>query len=128
MRLAHSEHARLEDIGITCFHEVVTSLASSCKSTKLRKQSQLLSPHVQKLPVLRRAPPTPRLTPDTHRNGGGHTQHDHNGVEREYGSVARGIDEVLQRLSDGEVDARRADCKDDDDLAGDLYKNKWSAW
>lgn len=88
----------------------------------------MLSPHAQELPILRRAPPAPRLTPDTHWNGGGHTQHDHDGVEREDGSVARGINEVLQRLSDGEIDARRADRKDDDDLAGDLYKDEWSAW
>jgi hypothetical protein len=87
--------------------------------------SQLLPPHAQKLPVLRRAPPTPRLAPDAHGNGGSHAQHDHDGVEGEDGSVAGSIDEVLQGLGDGEVDARRADGEDYDDLAGDLYVNKW---
>jgi hypothetical protein len=90
-------------------------------SQQIAKQSQLLSSHAQELPVLRRTPPTPRLAPDTHWNSSGHAQHDHDGVESEDRSVAGGVDEVLQRLRDGEVDARRADGEDDDDLAGNLY-------
>jgi len=90
-------------------------------SQQIATQSQLLSSHTQELPVLRSAPPTPRFAPNTHWNGSSHAQHDHDSVECEDGPVAGGIDEVLQRLSDGEVDARRADGEDDDDLAGDLY-------
>ena len=90
-------------------------------SQQIAKQSQLLSSHAQELPVLRCASPTPRLAPDTHWNSSGHAQHDHDSVECEDGPVAGGVDEVLQRLRDGEVDARRADGEDDDDLAGNLY-------
>jgi hypothetical protein len=102
-------------------------------SQQIAKQSQLLSSHAQELPVLRCASPTPRFAPNTHRNGSSHAQHDHDGVESEDGPVAGGIDEVLQRLGDGEVDARRADGEDDDDLAGNLYigqlaKNEQRQW
>jgi hypothetical protein len=90
-------------------------------SQQIAKQSELLSSHAQELPVLRCASPTPRLAPDTHWNSSGHAQHDHDSVECEDRSIAGGIDKVLQRLGDGEVDARRADGEDDDDLAGNLY-------
>jgi len=89
------------------------------------RRSLLLSPHAQKLLVLRRAPLAPGFTPDPHRNGRGHAHHDHDGVESEDGPVAGGIDEVLQRLGNGEIDARRADGEDDDDLAGNLLQSGW---
>jgi hypothetical protein len=84
--------------------------------------SQLLSPHIQELPILRRTPPPPRFTPNPHRHRRSHTQHDHDTIESEDWPKASGIDEVLQRLRDGEVDARGADGEDDDDFSRDLFQ------
>ena len=80
----------------------------------------LLSSDAQELSVLWRAPSTPYLAPDTHRHRRSHAQHDHDAVESKDWSHASSINEVLQRLVDGEVDARGADGKDDNNLARDL--------
>jgi hypothetical protein len=95
-----------------------------CLSTHLAKHhsSQLLSSHVQKLPVLRRTPPPPRLTPNPYRHRRSHAQHDHDSVESKDRPKASGIDEILQRLRDGEVDTRRADGEDNDDFPGYLLE------
>jgi len=82
--------------------------------------SQLHSPRAQKLPVLRRTSPAPRLAPNTHRHRGSHAQHHHDTVESKNGAKTSSVDEILQRLRDGEIDARGADGEDNDDFAGDL--------
>lgn len=79
-----------------------------------------LASYAQEFPVLWCASPTPRLAPGTHRHRRGHTEHDHDAVESKDWAHAGGVDEVLQRLVDGEVDARGADGKDDDDFARNL--------
>lgn len=56
----------------------------------------LLAPYAQKFSVLRRTPPTPSLTPDTHRHRCDHAEHDHDAVESEDWAHTGGIDEVLQ--------------------------------
>jgi hypothetical protein len=80
----------------------------------------LLASYAQELSVLRCATPTPRLAPDAHRHRGDHAEHDHNAVESEDWSHASGVDKVLQRLVDGEVDARGADGEDNNNFARDL--------
>lgn len=87
-----------------------------------RLELLLLSPHAQELPVLRRASSTPRLAPDAHRHRRGHAQYHHNTVECEDWTDAGGIDEVLQRLRYGEVDARGADGENDHNLARNLVR------
>ena len=79
-----------------------------------------LASYAQELSVFRRAPPTPCLAPNTYRHRRGHAEHDHDAVESKDWAHAGGVNEVLQRLVDGEVDARRADGQDDDDFAGNL--------
>ena len=66
----------------------------------------LLASYTQELPVFRCALPAPCLAPNTHRHRRNHTEHNHDAVESEYWAHAGGVDEVLQRLVDGEVDAR----------------------
>jgi hypothetical protein len=80
----------------------------------------LLASYAQELSVLRCAPPTPCLAPDTHRHRRSHAEHNHDAVESEDRPHAGGVDEVLQRLIDGKVDARRANGKDDNNFAGNL--------
>jgi hypothetical protein len=82
--------------------------------------SLLLSSYAQELSVLWRALPAPCLAPDTHRYRCSHAEHNHDAVESEDRPHAGGVDEVLQRLIDGKVDARRANGKDDNNFAGDL--------
>ena len=80
-----------------------------CKSTCLSIFTiilLLLASDAQKLSVLRCTLPTPCLAPDTHRHRCDHAEHNHDAVESEYWAHAGGVDEVLQRLVDGEVDAR----------------------
>lgn len=86
-----------------------------------RQQKSLqFTSHTQKLSILRSTLPPPSLTPNTHRHRSSHAQNNHQTVESENRAHASGIDEVLQRLRDGEVDAGRADGEDDDDLTGNL--------
>jgi hypothetical protein len=75
----------------------------------LTSLSKLLPSHVQELPVLGRTSPTPCLTPNPHRHRRSHAQHDHDSVESKDWPETGGIDEILQRLRDGEVNARGAD-------------------
>lgn len=82
--------------------------------------SLLLAPHAQELVVLGRALPSPGFAPFAHWDGSNHAQNDHPTVERKDRPHASRVDEVLQRLRDRKVDARRADGEDDDDFAGDL--------
>jgi hypothetical protein len=81
----------------------------------------LLASYAQELSVLRRAPPTPCLAPDAHRHRRDHAEHNHDAVESEDWSHAGGVNEVLQRLIDGEVDARGADGEDNNNFARDLF-------
>jgi hypothetical protein len=80
----------------------------------------LLASYAQELSVLWCAPPTPCLAPDTHRYRRSHAEHYHDAVESEDWTHAGGVDEVLQRLIDGKVDARRANGENDNNFAGDL--------
>lgn len=86
-----------------------------------RQQKSLqFASHAQKLPILRSALPPPSLAPNAHWHRSSHAQNDHQTVKSENRPHAGSVDEVLQRLRDGEVDAGRADGEDDDDLAGNL--------
>ena len=94
-----------------------------CKSTCLSIHTMtllLLASNAQELSVLRCALPTPCLAPDTHRHRCDHAEHYHDAVESEDGAHTSGIDEVLQRLVDGEVDARRANGENNDNFARNL--------
>ena len=82
--------------------------------------SLLLASNAQELSVFRCAPLTPCLAPDTHRHRCDHAEHYHDAVESEDGAHTSGIDEVLQRLVDGEVDARGADGEDNNNIAREL--------
>lgn len=80
----------------------------------------LLASYAQEFPVFRCAPSTPCLTPDTHGYRRSHAEHDHDAVESKDWTHAGGINEVLQRLVDSKVDARRANGEDDDNFTRDL--------
>jgi hypothetical protein len=80
----------------------------------------LLASYAQELSVLRCTPPTPRLATDTHRYRRDHAKHDHDTVESKHWTHAGGVDKVLQRLIDGEIDARGANGENNDDFARDL--------
>ena len=80
----------------------------------------LLASYTQELPVFRCALPAPCLAPDAHRHRHNHAEHNHDAVKSEDWAHAGVIDEVLQGLIDGEVDARGANGKDDNNFARDL--------
>ena len=79
-----------------------------------------LASYAQELSVFRCAPLTPCLAPDTHRHRCSHAEHNHDAVESKDRTHTGGIDEVLQRLVDGEIDARGANGENDNNFARDL--------
>jgi len=81
----------------------------------------LLASYAQELSVLWCASLAPCLAPNTHRHRGGHAEHNNDAVESEDWAHAGGVNEVLQRLIDGKVDARGTNGEDDHDFARNLF-------
>jgi len=79
-----------------------------------------LASYAQELVISLRAAATPLLSVYDNHAHGHHTGVHAQTVESEDPPEADLINESLHTVGNGEVDARRTDCEDDDELSGDL--------